>query len=266
MFLAFLKKQGASDRTLKAYLSDLHAFFVHMNLDLANLDTAALEAIRTEDIESFIGDLGSRNLRLSTIKRRVAAVRTYFRFLFDQGLIANNPARVVTVRPIREDGLSSQQISSIFTYLSQHQQSYDEWESLRYRRDELILLLMIFYGVHQYQIPGLKLSAIQHSGKRLALRIGRNETSTLDGFVLQKLRAYLAGRNSNADPLFLEVAKRKPIGYGSLRAIFTELNSALGLKCTPKLLHTTFQSLQQNPEERKKLLHSIATKGPSNAT
>jgi site-specific recombinase XerD len=258
-FLQALKRQKVSASTLRGYDADLRGFFTYLRLDAASLDVAALEQIRPEDIESYLQVLAAKQLTFSTIKRALAAIRRFFTFLVDQGIRTNNPAQAFTVRPAAKSMLSTEQVVALFEYLIRKQHRGSESNIIRYRRDEVILLLMILYGVRQYQLSTLKLSQLHKMGKEVSLRIKQDSTIRLEGCVLQKLRDYLSIRQSNADTIFLEPLRNKPVDHVSLRAMLTELSYALGVECTLRSFYDTYVHLQQNPDERQKLLERIGS-------
>lgn len=259
LFLQSLKRQKVSESTLKAYSTDLRSFFVHLYLKPESLDVSALEKVQAQDIESYLKTLAGKDLKFATIKRNVAAIRRFFSFLVEQEIITDDPAKSLTVRPVATLAFTSEQVFSLFEYLIRHQQAGNESDIIRYRRDELILLLMIFYGVRQYQLSSLKLSQLQKTGKSVSLTVKKAFTIRLDGVVLEKLRAYLSIRKSNADTIFLEPLRKKPVDHSSMRAILTELSYALRVVCSPRALYDTHLHLQQNPEERQKLLERLGS-------
>lgn len=268
LFLQSLKRQKVSGSTLKGYSTDLRGFFEHLRLKPParttesggeSLNISALEKVQTQDIESYLRNLAEKSLKFSTVKRNVAAIRRFFSFLVDQGILTNDPTKSLTVRPVANTALRSEQVVSVFEYLIRHQQGGNESDIIRYRRDELILLLMILYGIRQYQLSSLKLSQLQKAGKEVSLTVKKGFTVKLDGIVLQKLRDYLSIRKSNADTIFLEPLRKKPVDHSGMRAVLTELSYALRVECSPRSLYDTHLHLQQNPEERQRLLERIGS-------
>jgi hypothetical protein len=118
---------------------------------------------------------------------------------------------------------------------------------------------MILYGVRQYQLSSLKLSQLQKNGKDVVLTVKRGLAIKLDGIVLQRLRDYLSIRKSNVDTIFIEPLRRKPVDHAIMRTVLTELSYALRVDCSPRTLYDTHLRLQQNPEERQKLLAELGS-------
>ncbi|HNQ34913.1 MAG TPA: tyrosine recombinase XerC [bacterium] len=85
-FQEYLRSErNASGHTLAAYGSDLRDFFRF-------LDGRPLASVRIPVLRAYLGDLFGRKLGRATLIRRVAALRTFFRFLSRRGAVEVNPA------------------------------------------------------------------------------------------------------------------------------------------------------------------------------
>jgi site-specific recombinase XerD len=256
-FLQSLRKEKRNEKTVTAYASDIAGLLHHLGLNSQSLDLATLAGVQIPDLRSYLGKLTTKGLKIATVKRRAAAIRKFFSFLCAEGILKHDPSAALSVRPATRAVLSANEILSAFRYLLGQQQSEKGTQAIRYRRDELILMLMLFYGVRQYQIAALRLSCIEKLKTAVTLSVNRDFVIRLDRFVMEKLRAYLAARRSNADTIFLEPARKKPVDHSIIKIILTELSFAVHVNYTPRLLHNTFLHLQQNPGERRVLIERI---------
>jgi site-specific recombinase XerD len=262
-FIQYLKRSKMSERTITAYAADVSRF---MHQTSPHGDPPALSsivAIQTKDLEEYLYALARSGLQFTSVRRASCALKNFFLFLLEQGVIHANPALALSVRPLRQAVLSSEQILSIFHYLRRRQLSGEDADIVRYQRDELILLLMLFYGVPLYRLCTLQLSSIQVSKKSVSLVISTKFSFQLHLSVLRKLRTYLERRNSSSDIVFLESFCEKPIHRITIRHTLDELNSALKLHCTPKSLSDTHVHLQQHPEIRESLIRQVLTNVPA---
>ncbi len=248
-FLKSLTERKASPRTIQAYSHDIKKFIEFCAQEVTT--------VQSSDIERYIERLAESGAKFSTVKRTLSAVREFFYFLVDQSEIEQNPAERVKITPVSPNVLPPEGVVSLFQYVAQQQRSNNTPIAVRYRRDELILLLMIFYGVRQYQIPLLKLSSIERNEELFALRVNDRLSVTLSGEILNKLREYLSIRCSNADTLFLEPLDGLPIAASTVHSLLRELNYRVSIRCSSSSLYHTFLRLHSNPEERKELLSSI---------
>ena len=256
-FMDYLRKNKMSDHTIRAYASDVNGFLHQYAGRLNSSGLGCIIAMRTNDIENHLYNLARAGSRFASVRRTSCALNNFFTFLVDQGLTKTNPVTALRLTPLRSGILSSDQIVSVFRYLSRRQVSTESADSIRYQRDELILFFMIFYGVRQYQICTLKLSSFQATEKSVSLLVSPSFTFRLHPQLLRKLRAYLEARDSGSDTLFLESLRKKPLNYWDIRHVLNDLGQALQFDCSPKLMHNTYRNLQQHQEVRESLIKRI---------
>ncbi|HNW28140.1 MAG TPA: tyrosine-type recombinase/integrase [Spirochaetota bacterium] len=105
-FMMYLRSEkDSSAKTLEAYNRELHQFYLFLAGDLgAGVrekyevrapivdDDIPIESICAEDITAFIEFSYDRGMKRSSIERRIAAIRSFFSFLFSKGYIENNTA------------------------------------------------------------------------------------------------------------------------------------------------------------------------------
>ncbi|MBF0509252.1 MAG: site-specific integrase, partial [Deltaproteobacteria bacterium] len=91
-FFDFLKvERGLADNSISSYNGDLLGF-VHF---LSVRGIADLKAVTRIDLTAYIFDLKKQGFKDSTVARRMAAVRTLFRFLVQDRIIETTPAAEV---------------------------------------------------------------------------------------------------------------------------------------------------------------------------
>ena len=95
-FLSHLRSERAlSANTVSAYRSDL--------VQLTDMVRTASHSVRWEQVnvrrlEDFSVDLVDRGYNQSTVARKIAAVRSFFQFMAEEGLVERNPAERLHVR------------------------------------------------------------------------------------------------------------------------------------------------------------------------
>lgn len=91
-FLLFLRtERNASDLTVKSYREDLTA--LERYLTAARGACPPPERISTIDLRGYLASLHAENYAKSTIARRLASLRSFFRFGQREGWVKTNPAR-----------------------------------------------------------------------------------------------------------------------------------------------------------------------------
>ena len=86
--------RGASAHTIKAYAEDLAQFARFAEEARGVRDAGAVDAA---DVRAFLAHLSAeRGLARTTIARKSAAIRAFFRFLARRGIVGGNPAQAVS--------------------------------------------------------------------------------------------------------------------------------------------------------------------------
>lgn len=147
-FLDFLiYERGFSQNTRQAYRKDLEQFFVCCN-------KLPVE-INTSDITKYVRELGAGNFASTTTARKIAALKSFFKFLYREGLIEKNPTREIDLPKLAKllpHPLSAKEIDNIFAALPREKPSD--------LRDLAILELLYSSGVRVSELISIKLDDI----------------------------------------------------------------------------------------------------------
>ena len=88
-FLASLRQRNASVHTLKAYRGDLEAFSAYIGQrDLKAVDHVA--------IRGFLSHLYHKGLGKTSVARALAALRSLYHWMAQEGMVQQNPAALVS--------------------------------------------------------------------------------------------------------------------------------------------------------------------------
>ncbi|MBX2991485.1 MAG: site-specific integrase [Bacteroidetes bacterium] len=254
MFLESLQANTASANTVRAYGADIRRF-----MDFTALrGRRELVDLQSSDINLFLRQLTLEDASASTVRRTRAALKKFFRFHLENGTIASNPFEGALLEEALSDRLTLSSIISMALYLQRRSASEGNGGALRYRRDELILLLMLIYGIRQYHVPGLKLSAMKKEGRSVLLAVSEECSLRLEGIVLTKFYHYLRHRDSKSDIIFVEPDTGKPVAARTLHSLMIELSYAVRVQVNPRTLHHTFLHLHRDPGDASQLLHNLA--------
>jgi integrase/recombinase XerC len=87
-FIRYLDiERAVSAHTLRAYRKDLEDFFEYVKTEPDKIDMM--------DVRGFIADQIKQGLNKTTVGRRLASIRSFFKFLCREGYIKSNPAKLV---------------------------------------------------------------------------------------------------------------------------------------------------------------------------
>jgi integrase/recombinase XerC len=92
-FLDELRRQNASAHTLRNYASDLDQFLVYFSIPSS--PKPVVEDIDAPAIREWLGHLYQQRLTAVSMRRKLAAVRSFFQFLLREGVVESNVARRV---------------------------------------------------------------------------------------------------------------------------------------------------------------------------
>jgi integrase/recombinase XerC len=192
-FLAYLRDQrNYSGATIRAYGTDLGQFAGFLRKGRPRL----LQSVSKIDplvIRAFLAHLHELRESRATVARKLACLKSFFRYLVRQGVIAQNPAR-----PIR----SPKQARKLPRLLSEKEVvallETPEPGTLKGTRDRAILELLYATGMRVGEMVGLDLAAVDLSERTiLVYGKGRKERQVLFGDKAHDaILAYLAARRA----------------------------------------------------------------------
>lgn len=98
-YLRYLKiERNASPHTITSYQNDLTQFLAfcsdYFHEDENRLNPNLVERIT---IRLWLGELSERDLAKSSIARKVAAIRSFFKYCFKRGIVEQNPAHLLVI-------------------------------------------------------------------------------------------------------------------------------------------------------------------------
>jgi integrase/recombinase XerC len=208
-FLRYLAaEQNASPHTLKSYGNDLRQFEAFLTAE-----RIALPEITSRHIRGFLVALHARGLDPASIGRKLAAVRSWLRFLVRRGLLERNPAREV-----RGPRLPKKLVSFLPV-----DEAHDLMVGADATRDTAILELLYASGLRVSELTGLDLDDVDRGGRTVrVLGKGRKERIVPFGSkAARALEAWLERRGGDAGALF--VGRR---GRLTPRAVYTIVRTA----------------------------------------
>ncbi|HEX2061115.1 MAG TPA: tyrosine-type recombinase/integrase [Thermoanaerobaculia bacterium] len=196
--------RNLSDRTLRAYQSDLAQFQLHMNDAQASLVTS-------DDLEMYLDKLGGGPYRDTSIRRKVAALKVFFRFLEEQGIVPESPARKLKIKKPVENRvptvLSSREVRALLAapkeQVAELSTSRDQSAGSRNRyfcavRDNVILELLFSTGIRIGELVALNVTDVDLDRHQIQItgRATRGRTVSLGSdAVVDAMRQYIELRS-----------------------------------------------------------------------
>jgi integrase/recombinase XerC len=184
-FLRHLRERNASPHTIKAYTGDLDVFAAYIGKrDWKTIDHIA--------IRGFLSHLYDKGLSKTSVARALAAVRSLYRWLAQEGVVEQNPAKLVSTPRLAKKlprVPTIEEMNSMLDGKMPEAASFPE-------RDRLLFELLYGCGIRNSELVGINLEDISLSNQAILIRgKGKKERYVpLGGSALQALSVYLPWR------------------------------------------------------------------------
>ncbi len=161
-FLNYLTvEKGFSNNTIEAYHNDLNQLVAFAGLEANKRSVMpSWNNFRREDILSYLLDLKERNYAVTTVARKIAAVKSFFAFLIAEGNIINNPMENITSPKVGKSLPDAISISQVRQLIDQPTKS----STPEAQRDRAMLELLYASGMRVSELVSLNLNDIDIRG------------------------------------------------------------------------------------------------------
>jgi len=196
-------ERNLAPRTLAAYRREISNF---ADFAAAELARGAAAEITADDVRAYLAHLYARRLAPRSVQRALASLRTYFRFLVEERIVAANPAQLVPhprVKRTLPPTLTTGDLTELLAAFP---------DTAAGRRDGAIVELLYGAGLRVGELVAIDLDDLQ-LGQRLVRVRGKGRKERIVPFgrkAAEALRAYLPERarwrrlaEDRADPLFV---------------------------------------------------------------
>src|ERR687888_1971928 len=186
-------ERDASPHTLRSYRSDLREFRAFIGRE------RPLHAVDGRTVRAYLAHLHARGLDAASVARKLAALRSWFRFLVRRGRLARNVAR-----DVRGPRLGRRLVS--FLPIDEAQVLVDGRALGGPARDRDVAILEFLYatGLRVSELAGLDVEDVDRAGQTVRV-LGKGRKERIVPFGRRAARAldlYLARRGGGRGALF----------------------------------------------------------------
>ena len=184
-FLHHLGERNASPHTIKAYSHDLSLFAAYAG-------THGWKQIDHIAVRGFLSQLYEKKLDKTSVARALAAVRSLYRWLAREGVVEQNPAKLVATPKLAKKlprVPTIEEMNSVIDGQMPEVAAFPE-------RDRLMLELLYGCGIRNSELTGINLDDIRLSAEAILIR-GKGKKQRYVAFgdsVRTALAAYIPER------------------------------------------------------------------------
>jgi len=184
-FLHSLRQRNASAHTIKAYTGDLQSFAAYVG----SRDWRSIDHVT---IRGFLSHLYENKLSKASVARALAAVRSFYRWLAQEGAVEQNPAALVSTPKLPKKlprVPTIEEMNSVLDGQMPEAASFPE-------RDRIMFELLYGCGIRNSELIGINLDDIRVSSEAILIRgKGKKERYVPFGESVKiALAAYLPAR------------------------------------------------------------------------
>jgi len=158
-FLRHLREKNSSPHTIKAYTGDLANFSAYAgSRGWKQLDHIA--------IRGFLSRLYEKGLSKTSVARSLAAVRSLYRWLAQEGVVEQNPAKLVATPKLPKKlprVPTIEEMNSVLDGAMPETAAFPE-------RDRLMLELLYGCGIRNSELTGINLDDVRVSAEAILIR------------------------------------------------------------------------------------------------
>ncbi len=261
--------------TRYGYAVDLRSFFRFLvsgeietfrGKDLHSLTLSDLNSVKTVDIEMYLEHISiyrSQDKKIHTNMerakaRKLAAIRSFFKYYFKQQMIENNVSALVDTPKLHEKAIIRLDVNEVADLLdvveqgnglTERQQSYHDITGIR---DTAILTLFLGTGIRISELVGIDIKDVDFERNQFVVtrKGGNQERLSFGGEVREALLEYLSERTQitplpgHEEALFLSLQKKRITARAveNLVRKYAKLSTPLK-KITPHKLRSTYGTM-----------------------
>lgn len=253
LFLDMLAaERGAGANTLAAYRNDLADLSAHLRAQGRSIAVAS-----TDDLRGFLASLAERGFKVSSLARRLSAVRQLYRFLYAEGNRGDDPAAVLE-GPKRGRALPKvltiAEVDALLKHARANAEDSTQPAVQRLRAARLLCLLETVYatGLRVSELVALPASAARRDQRMLVVRGkgGKERLVPLNQAARRAMSEYLtqraeAARDAQSKWLFPSFGEQGHLTRQHFARELKALGAACGIggeRLSPHVLRHAFAS------------------------
>ena len=203
-------ERNYSPHTLRNYRSDLAVFFEFAASRKGKAPATALDdlpfVVDHFLIREYLGKLYSARAKPATIARKLAALRSFYRYACREGLVKENPAKLVSSPRLPQTlpaVMTTEETNQLIDAVGDRDAAAERPEAFLLARDRLIFELLYGSGLRVSELIGLNLDQVDRASGLLLVRgkgkkertvpFGSKALAALEDYCQQRAERFLNG-------------------------------------------------------------------------
>jgi integrase/recombinase XerC len=158
-FLRSLRERNVSPHTIKAYSGDLELFAAYVG-------SRTFDEIDHVTVRGFLSSLYEKGLGKTSVARSLAAVRSLYRWLAQEGMVEQNPAALVSTPKLPKKLPRVPTVEEMNSVLDGNMPEIASFPE----RDRLMLELLYGCGIRNSELVGINIDDIRMSAEAILIR------------------------------------------------------------------------------------------------
>lgn len=236
-FLKYLEfEKRSSLHTIHAYEEDLDQFNAFLKL---TFEITAFDEVKHVHLRNWVIELVDQGLSPATVNRKIACLKSFFKFLKGREFIDHNPS--ARLKPLKaEKRLPAFVKENDLTYLIDHVQV--DPEDFKGQRDRLIMDLLYGTGIRLSELIGLKTADFDPYQKTIKVLGKRNKERVIPvpDSVVNTINSYIQKKALPSDHLLVTDSGKQLYPMFVYRTVkkYLSLVSTVAKKSPHVLRHT----------------------------
>ena len=190
LFLDYLTKEKKyTSNTLAAYQSDLAQLAAYVKSSSSMGEIGALQLLNTELLLGYMRDLREKKYAQSTVARKVAAAKSFLKFMVDTGRFRGDLTPNLASPQVNKPVPKSLSVSEVRHFLAEPA----KLSSIEAKRDRSMLELLYATGLRASELMALNVDDIDLRANKVRCQGGRTGVRVvpIDGYVTQMVKEYI---------------------------------------------------------------------------
>jgi len=258
-YIHWLQQQGKSEHTIRRYktvLKEFQQWYEGMTGGVP-FDPKNVSAIDLQDWKNYLINIARienpktgerKKLTISTVNNKIESLKAYFRYLYDTGIIKDNPASSLSVQkqqtPLSPRWLERVEKNKLLHYIDdKEKQKKNPW---RYARNRAIIYCMLHAGMRVSEVVELELEDIDFANGYINIRDGKGGKARripMNSDLKHALSLWISERKTketNTNKVFVS-QKGGNLTISGVNNLFNKIRHDLKIEeLTPHVLRHTF--------------------------